>query len=473
MLPRLQKIFKGVSSEKLSTVARVYTQYMKELRMDTCWIKAHFFAQAYKETGGRLDVKEGESFNYYWEIIPTKLSAFNTNEGRIYAKKWGRAEKKSTKTNAVSKENQRKIANYAYSYRFSMGKQLGNKLPDDGWHFRGRGIIQLTGRACYTAIEKILHDIGYSCDITSSIEKSDQIGKNLELAVVASMAFFKWKKTDMYDRCNGNKETNIISKIVGNIEKSTITSKTNYEEKQEVFTNRTSVAFMVDNCKWNVKESPKQTPKQGKWHDPVDDPQITLWTQNGNYNPANAAFGLRRTASPKKFKNHRGVDLFAIEGTNAYACLNGEVILVGDDPKQEGLGRFVIIKVTDPKELEIFRARRISYNPQNLEKDQGKGFNPSSPEIYFSYYHLKTISPNIKIGESVHTGDIIGTTGTTGVPGGTKGPHLHFEIKSLNTFRDGLNNRCNPAFYVHYTQEDKIPPAEKEIQRRRKENGKY
>lgn len=188
---------------------------MKELRMDTCWIKAHFFAQAYKETGGMLDVKEGESFNYYWEIIPTKLSAFRTDEGRIYARKWGRAEKKSTKANAVSKENQIKIANYAYSYKFSKGKELGNKYPNDGWHFRGRGLIQLTGRSCYTAIEKILHDIGYSCDITSSIEKSDQVGKNFELAVVASMAFFKWKNLDMYKLCNGNKSTERISKKVG------------------------------------------------------------------------------------------------------------------------------------------------------------------------------------------------------------------------------------------------------------------
>ena len=446
---------------------------MKELRMDTCWIKAHFFAQAYKETGGKLDVKKGESFNYYWEIIPTKLSAFRTDKGRFYARQWGRAEKKSTKANAVSKENQIKIANYAYSYKFSKGKELGNKYPNDGWHFRGRGLIQLTGRSCYTAIEKILHDIGYSCDITRSIEKSDQVGKNFELAVVASMAFFKWKNLDMYKLCNGNKSTERISKKVGMREINKDTGKSNYEEKQEAFTNRTSVAFMVDNCKWDVKESPKQTPKQGKWHDPVDNPQITLWTQSGNYNPANAAFGLRRTNSPKKFRNHQGVDLFAIEGTNAYACLNGEVILVGDNPKREGLGRFVIIKVTDPKELEIFRARRINYIPQNLERAQGEGFNPSSPQIFFSYYHLKTISPKIKIGTSVQTGDIIGTTGTTGVPGGTKGPHLHFEIKSLNTSRDGLNNRCNPAFYVHYTQEGKIPPAEKEIQRRRKEKGQY
>lgn len=287
------------------------------------------------------------------------------------------------------------------------------------------------------------------------------------------MAFFKWKNLDMYRLCNGNKSTAGISIKVGMKETNKDTGKSNYEEKQEAFTNRTSVAFMVDDCKWYVKESPKQIPTQEKWHDPVDNPQITLWTQSGNYNPANAAFGLRRTNSPKEFRNHQGVDLFAIEGTNAYACLNGEVILVEDNPKRKGLGRFVIIKVTDPKELEIFRARRINYIPQNLERAQGEGFNPSSPQIFFSYYHLKTISPKIKIGTSVQTGDIIGTTGTTGVPGGTKGPHLHFEIKSLNTFRDGLNNRCNPAFYVHYTQEGKIPPAEKEIQRRRKEKGQY
>lgn len=133
------------------------------------------------------------------------------------------------------------------------------------------------------------------------------------------------------------------------------TGKSNYEEKQEAFTNRTSVAFMVDDCKWYVKESPKQIPTQEKWHDPVDNPQITLWTQSGNYNPANAAFGLRRTNSPKEFRNHQGVDLFAIEGTNAYACLNGEVILVEDNPKRKGLGRFVIIKVTDPKRIRDFQ----------------------------------------------------------------------------------------------------------------------
>ena len=460
MLPRLQKIFKGVSPEKLSIVARIYTQYMKELRMDTCWIKAHFFAQAYKETGGRLDVKEGESFNYYWEIIPTKLSAFRTDEGRNYARKWGRAEKKSTKANAVSKENQIKIANYAYSYKFSKGKELGNKYPNDGWHFRGRGLIQLTGRACYTAIEKILHDIGYSCDITSSIEKSDQVGKNFELAVVASMAFFKWKNVDMYRLCNGNKNTTGISTIVGMKETNKDTGKSNYEEKQEAFTNRTSVAFIVDNCKWNVKEPPKQTPKQGKWHEPVDNPQITIWTQSGRNEPSNAVFGAKRPNG----HYHQGVDLFCTEGSNVYACLDGIVESITDSPK--GQGQTIVLKITDKEQINYFRQRRRDYNPTyDGEKKQGEGFDENSNHIYLVYYHLSYIL--VKKG-SVYAGQVIGYSGISGIRDGTCGPHLHFEIRSERRCGD-LTKRCNPAYYVYYKV--KMSPEEKRKQEERMKKG--
>ena len=460
MLPRLQKIFKGVSPEKLSTVARIYTQYMKELRMDTCWIKAHFFAQAYKETGGMLDVKEGESFNYYWEIIPTKLSAFRTDEGRIYARKWGRAEKKSTKANAVSKENQIKIANYAYSFEFSKGKELGNKYPNDGWHFRGRGLIQLTGRSCYTAIEKILHDIGYSCDITSSIEKSDQVGKNFELAVVASMAFFKWKNADMYRLCNGNKNTTGISTIVGMKETNKDTGKSNYEEKQEAFTNRTSVAFIVDNCKWNVKEPPKQTPKQGKWHEPVDNPQITIWTQSGRNEPSNAVFGAKRPNG----HYHQGVDLFCTEGSNVYACLDGIVESITDSPK--GQGQTIVLKITDKEQINYFRQRRRDYNPTyDGEKKQGEGFDENSNHIYLVYYHLSYIL--VKKG-SVYAGQVIGYSGISGIRDGTCGPHLHFEIRSERRCGD-LTKRCNPAYYVYYKV--KMSPEEKRKQEERMKKG--
>ena len=57
-------------------------------------------------------------------------------------------------------------------------------------------------------------------------------------------------------------------------------------------------------------------------------------------------------------------------------------------------------------------------------------------------------------GQMVSAGDVIGLSGITGIKDGTCGPHLHFEIKSKNTFNDGLANCVNPGLYFDFKREE-------------------
>ncbi|MBR1281292.1 DUF2272 domain-containing protein [Bradyrhizobium sp. AUGA SZCCT0177] len=94
---------------------------------------AHFFAQMLQETGGlKIQI---ESLYY----SPSRLMAvwprrFPTLE---FAQQYA--------------HNEEKLGNYVY------GGRLGNVNPGDGFKYRGRGLIQMTGRAAYA---KFGHDLG-------------------------------------------------------------------------------------------------------------------------------------------------------------------------------------------------------------------------------------------------------------------------------------------------------------------------
>jgi predicted chitinase len=67
-------------------------------------------------------------------------------------------------SNKVSDEELRKItqqgpeqfAEFVYGHKTAKGKQLGNTEPGDGWKYRGRGYIQLTGKGNYAAASQAI-----------------------------------------------------------------------------------------------------------------------------------------------------------------------------------------------------------------------------------------------------------------------------------------------------------------------------
>ena len=99
---------------------------------------AHFLAQLHEETGGFIRLSE--NLNY----TPTGLiETFGTNQISVtQANLYGRT--------AKHKANQEAIANIVYGGVWGK-KNLGNTQVGDGWRFRGRGLIHLTGRANYQA----------------------------------------------------------------------------------------------------------------------------------------------------------------------------------------------------------------------------------------------------------------------------------------------------------------------------------
>lgn len=90
--------------------------------------------------------------------------------------------------------NPRALAEFAY------GGRLGNDLPGDGWRYRGRGLIQVTGKANYRAMERAT---GYPL-----LSEPDLLLEK-EPALRVSIA---WWEINVPDSAFGNVET--VTRIV-------------------------------------------------------------------------------------------------------------------------------------------------------------------------------------------------------------------------------------------------------------------
>ena len=97
---------------------------------------AHFFAQTAHETG---------NFKAFSENLNYSADGLN----KIFPKYFKRAGRDA---NAYHR-NPEKIANVVYASR--MGN--GNEASGEGWKFRGRGALQLTGKDNYAAFAKYLN----------------------------------------------------------------------------------------------------------------------------------------------------------------------------------------------------------------------------------------------------------------------------------------------------------------------------
>ena len=128
---------------------------------------AMFLAQCGHESAGFSTFKE--NLNYSAKALNTVFPKYFKNVGR----------------NAEDYARQpEKIANVIYANR--MGN--GNVVSGDGWKYRGRGLIQLTGKSNYIEFSK-------DFDLNEIIDNPDLVSDDLTIAVKSAIWF--WIKNDL------------------------------------------------------------------------------------------------------------------------------------------------------------------------------------------------------------------------------------------------------------------------------------
>lgn len=71
----------------------------------------------------------------------------------------------------------------AYNYP---GNTLGNKEAGDGWKYRGRGLVAITGRANYEGVSKVLNQMGVKVDLVKDPDKL----QDPDIAYKAAVAYY-------------------------------------------------------------------------------------------------------------------------------------------------------------------------------------------------------------------------------------------------------------------------------------------
>lgn len=252
---QLKKVFPKADDKTLEEAAAAYTKYMKDLGMNTCWNKAHFFAQAAVESGESFTLKKGESMNYsandlYKGRLDTKTNTYKV----IFSYYINNNEAFTDGRTNDHPANEQVIANKVYADKNRDAKhRVGNTEEGDGWNFRGKGCIQLTGRGNYTKAN--VYTLKYeNVDI---LKNSDLVSTNIKIAVLTSMAFWKWN--GLCNKANGTRD--VIHDICPTIGRNlSITGRdgkatTNYDEKNKIFCEITSKVFKIDNCVFGKNES--------------------------------------------------------------------------------------------------------------------------------------------------------------------------------------------------------------------------
>lgn len=202
----LKILFPDNDLDDLNEISNHINHYGQKFGVNTPLRVAHFLAQVREEIGPRLRPRS-ENLNYTPESLRRTFRFFRMNPN--LSEKLGRTSRQSADQDA--------IASYAYANRLGNGDADTNNDGfvdelDDGWKYRGKFLLQITGKANYSAVQKRIDR--YLPNSGIDILENDY-ADDIEVHIIASMAYWVW--WDIYRKADGgvsDSDVNNVTRII-------------------------------------------------------------------------------------------------------------------------------------------------------------------------------------------------------------------------------------------------------------------
>lgn len=230
---------------KTSAILPYLNKYRKLAHISTCTRKAHFVAQICAET--KFYMFE-EDFTYSSDVLK-KIKQFKTEDGKKKAILWGydagEAKKDPSKKN-VSKENQENIANW----RYAKLNGNGDFQSGDGYKYRGRGLIHLTGKDNYKNRSR-------ECNIrfltngetqTDWVNNPNEVANNYRDVVLSALCYWSVCNINQY----AEKATDVCGRKISQVINNNADAWDNINENnRKTYFLKAVDVFKVNECKKN------------------------------------------------------------------------------------------------------------------------------------------------------------------------------------------------------------------------------
>lgn len=152
------KLYGGkLAQNQVGGMDAIFDAWEASRQVDPRWL-AYMLATAHHETGGKF-IASVESLNYSVDGLLKTFGRHRISEAD--ARRLGRTTGRPA--------DQQGIANVIYGGKWG-ANNLGNTQAGDGWAYRGRGLVQITGRANYAK-----YGLSASPDAASEIKTAAHI----------------------------------------------------------------------------------------------------------------------------------------------------------------------------------------------------------------------------------------------------------------------------------------------------------